>query len=143
MLPHPLYIYIYTHTHTYIHKCKVIFMWANTHTHTHTHIYIYNNFVFRNSWEFFKELFTYNLIYFCHFKFAKCPIETEKNYFLHWVKKMFFNLLLQGDGNIRYYELVGEAPYCHYLNQYQSSSPQRSLGKYFLSIYLYFFSNPW
>lgn len=34
----------------------------------------------------------------------------------------------KGDGNIRYYELVGEAPYCHYLNQYQSSSPQRSLG---------------
>ncbi|CAI9735756.1 coronin-2B isoform X11 [Octopus vulgaris] len=34
----------------------------------------------------------------------------------------------KGDGNIRYYEIVSAAPYCHYLNQFQSSSPQRSLG---------------
>ena len=36
--------------------------------------------------------------------------------------------ILQGDGNIRYYELVDEAPWCYYLNQFLSGSPQRGLG---------------
>lgn len=36
--------------------------------------------------------------------------------------------LQQGDGNIRYYELVDEAPYLHFLNEYQSKYPQRGLG---------------
>lgn len=34
----------------------------------------------------------------------------------------------KGDGNIRYYEMVEDAPYFHYLCQYLSSSPQRGLG---------------
>ncbi|XP_076342004.1 coronin-2B-like isoform X1 [Tachypleus tridentatus] len=34
----------------------------------------------------------------------------------------------KGDGNIRYYELVDEAPWCHYLHQFLSGSPQRGLG---------------
>ena len=34
----------------------------------------------------------------------------------------------KGDGNIRYYEITEEAPYCHFLSQYQSSAPQRGLG---------------
>ncbi|XP_037094805.1 coronin-1A-like isoform X2 [Pollicipes pollicipes] len=34
----------------------------------------------------------------------------------------------KGDGNIRYYEIVDEPPWCHYLNQYISGSPQRGLG---------------
>ncbi|KAL5020000.1 hypothetical protein ScPMuIL_002892 [Solemya velum] len=34
----------------------------------------------------------------------------------------------KGDGNIRYFEVVEDAPYCHYLNQYLSSYPQRGLG---------------
>lgn len=34
----------------------------------------------------------------------------------------------KGDGNIRYYEIVNEAPWCHYLSQYLSGSPQRGLG---------------
>nr|XP_006823289.1 PREDICTED: coronin-2B-like [Saccoglossus kowalevskii] len=34
----------------------------------------------------------------------------------------------KGDGNIRYYEIVPEAPYFHYLSEYKSSSPQRGLG---------------
>ncbi|XP_043234251.1 coronin-2B-like isoform X5 [Amphibalanus amphitrite] len=34
----------------------------------------------------------------------------------------------KGDGNIRYYEIVDESPWCHYLNQYISGSPQRGLG---------------
>ena len=39
-------------------------------------------------------------------------------------------LWLQGDGNIRYFEIVDDAPFIHYLNQYQSGSPQRGLGEY-------------
>ncbi|XP_041355950.1 coronin-2B-like isoform X3 [Gigantopelta aegis] len=34
----------------------------------------------------------------------------------------------KGDGNIRYYEIVDESPYIHYLSEYMSSSPQRGLG---------------
>ncbi|XP_052121983.1 coronin-2B-like isoform X2 [Frankliniella occidentalis] len=34
----------------------------------------------------------------------------------------------KGDGNIRYYEIVDEAPWLHYLNQFLSGSPQRGLG---------------
>ncbi|OQV14922.1 Coronin-2B [Hypsibius exemplaris] len=33
----------------------------------------------------------------------------------------------RGDGNIRYYEMVDSFPVLHYLSQYQSSAPQRSL----------------
>ncbi|CAH1647049.1 unnamed protein product [Spodoptera littoralis] len=34
----------------------------------------------------------------------------------------------KGDGNIRYYEVVDEAPYVHFLNQFLSGNPQRGLG---------------
>jgi len=34
----------------------------------------------------------------------------------------------KGDGNIRYYEMVDEAPYFHFLAQYKSSSPQIGMG---------------
>jgi len=34
----------------------------------------------------------------------------------------------KGDGNIRYYEIVDEEPWIHYLTQYLSGSPQRGLG---------------
>ncbi|KAK7789673.1 hypothetical protein R5R35_011444 [Gryllus longicercus] len=34
----------------------------------------------------------------------------------------------KGDGNIRYYEVVDQAPWLHYLNQFLSGSPQRGLG---------------
>jgi len=33
----------------------------------------------------------------------------------------------KGDGNIRYYEIVDEAPYIYYLSEYKSSTPQRGL----------------
>jgi len=33
-------------------------------------------------------------------------------------------ICLQGDGNIRYYEVVDQAPWLHYLNQFLSGSPQ-------------------
>jgi len=36
--------------------------------------------------------------------------------------------ILQGDGNIRYYEVVNEAPWMHYLSQFISGNPQRGLG---------------
>lgn len=34
----------------------------------------------------------------------------------------------KGDGNIRYYEIVDEPPYIHYLSQYLSGTPQKALG---------------
>lgn len=34
----------------------------------------------------------------------------------------------KGDGNIRYYEIVDEPPWCHYLNQFLTGFPQRGLG---------------
>ncbi|XP_028396704.1 coronin-1C-A-like [Dendronephthya gigantea] len=37
-------------------------------------------------------------------------------------------LVGKGDSVIRYYELVSEAPYCHYLSTYQSSDPQKGCG---------------
>jgi len=33
----------------------------------------------------------------------------------------------KGDGNIRYYEVVDEAPYIHYLTEYKSNTPQRGM----------------
>ncbi|KRT82585.1 WD40 domain-containing protein [Oryctes borbonicus] len=34
----------------------------------------------------------------------------------------------KGDGNIRYYEIVEEPPYVHFLSQFLSGNPQRGLG---------------
>ncbi len=34
----------------------------------------------------------------------------------------------KGDGNIRYYEVVDEAPYIHYLTEFKSSNPQRGMA---------------
>jgi coronin-1B/1C/6 len=34
----------------------------------------------------------------------------------------------KGDGNIRYYEVVDDAPYIYYLTEYKSASPQRGLS---------------
>jgi hypothetical protein len=34
----------------------------------------------------------------------------------------------KGDGNIRYYEIVDEAPYIHYLSEFKSASPQRGMA---------------
>lgn len=33
----------------------------------------------------------------------------------------------KGDGNIRYYEVVDEAPYIHFLSEFKSATPQRGL----------------
>jgi len=33
----------------------------------------------------------------------------------------------KGDGNIRYYEVVDEAPYIHYLTEFKTNTPQRGL----------------
>jgi len=35
---------------------------------------------------------------------------------------------MQGDGNIRYFELTPERPYVHFLSEYKTSTPQRGLG---------------
>lgn len=34
----------------------------------------------------------------------------------------------KGDGNIRYYEIVDEAPYVYFLTEYKSASPQRGMA---------------
>jgi len=34
----------------------------------------------------------------------------------------------KGDGNVRYYEVVDEAPYIHFLTEYKSATPQRGMG---------------
>jgi hypothetical protein len=34
----------------------------------------------------------------------------------------------RGDGNIRYYEVVDEAPYMHFLSEFKSATPQRGMG---------------
>jgi len=34
----------------------------------------------------------------------------------------------KGDGNIRYFELTEERPFCHYLSEFKTSTPQRGLG---------------
>jgi len=34
----------------------------------------------------------------------------------------------KGDGNIRYYEIVDEAPYFHFLSEFKSAEPQRGLA---------------
>jgi len=34
----------------------------------------------------------------------------------------------KGDGNIRYYEIVDEAPYIHFLSEFKSATPQRGLA---------------
>jgi len=36
----------------------------------------------------------------------------------------------KGDGNIRYYEIVDEAPYFYYLSEYKSATPQRGMAFY-------------
>ena len=42
--------------------------------------------------------------------------------------------LFQGDGNIRYYEIVDQSPYVYYLSEYLSSSPQRGLGELYTNL---------
>ncbi len=34
----------------------------------------------------------------------------------------------KGDGNIRYYEIVEDSPYFHYLSEYKSAAPQKGIG---------------
>jgi len=34
----------------------------------------------------------------------------------------------KGDGNIRYYEIVDDAPFFHFLSEFKSATPQRGLG---------------
>lgn len=38
--------------------------------------------------------------------------------------------LFQGDGNIRYYEVITEKPYLQYLTEFRSPAPQKGLGKF-------------
>jgi len=47
-------------------------------------------------------------------------------YFDHDTSILF--LAGKGDGNIRYYEIVDEAPYFHYLTEYKSPQPQKGIA---------------
>eukprot|EP00118_Oscarella_pearsei_P024566 m.306325 g.306325 ORF g.306325 m.306325 type:complete len:519 (+) comp41153_c0_seq1:101-1657(+) len=47
-------------------------------------------------------------------------------YYDHDTKIMF--LVGKGDGNIRYYEVVKESPYCYFIDAYSSSDAQRGIG---------------
>ncbi|CAD7082397.1 unnamed protein product [Hermetia illucens] len=47
--------------------------------------------------------------------------------FFDYDTKMLY-LAGKGDGNIRYYEIVTEAPYIYYLNQFLSGQPQKALA---------------
>lgn len=37
--------------------------------------------------------------------------------------------ILQGDGNIRYFEITTEKPYFQYLTEFRSPAPQKGLGR--------------
>lgn len=41
---------------------------------------------------------------------------------------LIINIINKGDGNIRYYEVVNEASWIHYLSQFVCRNPQRGLG---------------
>jgi len=49
-------------------------------------------------------------------------------------------LVLQGDGNIRYFEITSEKPYLQYLMEYRSPAPQKGLGESLLATKLPFVS---
>jgi len=42
--------------------------------------------------------------------------------------RVSFFLAGKGDGNIRYYELVDEKPYLHYLSEFKSNTPARGMA---------------
>jgi len=57
-------------------------------------------------------------------------IDTQSGGLIPWYDndtKMLY-LAGKGDGNIRYYEFVDEAPYMHFLSEFKSSDPQRGLA---------------
>lgn len=56
-------------------------------------------------------------------------IDTASGIFMPFFDKDTSVLYLagKGDGNIRYFEVVDEAPYIHYLSEFKSSTPQRGM----------------
>jgi len=68
-------------------------------------------------------------------KSLKEPLKTENIDTAAGILMPFFdndtNILFlagKGDGNIRYYEIVDEAPYIHFLSEFKSATPQRGMG---------------
>lgn len=59
---------------------------------------------------------------------SKRIIIIKKQHFIH-TEFLFYLKKIQGDGNIRYYELSSEKPYIHYLADYRSLLPQKGMGK--------------
>jgi len=68
-------------------------------------------------------------------KSLKEPLKTENIDTAAGILMPFFDndvsmlyLAGKGDGNVRYYEIVDEAPYIHYLSEFKSATPQRGMG---------------
>jgi len=68
-------------------------------------------------------------------KSMKEPLKTENIDTSSGILMPFFDndtsilfLAGKGDGNIRYYEVVDEAPYVHFLTEFKSATPQRGMG---------------
>lgn len=43
----------------------------------------------------------------------------------------------KGDGNIRYYEVVDQPPYVHFLNQFLSGNPQVNKSSVYYNLFIY------
>jgi len=68
-------------------------------------------------------------------KSLKEPLKTENIDTSSGILMPFFDndtsilfLAGKGDGNVRYYEVVDEAPYVHFLSEFKSATPQRGMG---------------
>lgn len=61
---------------------------------------------------------------------AKLNIDTSSGGIMPFYDRDTTVLFLagKGDGNIRYYEIVDEAPYFHYLTEFKSSTPQKGMA---------------
>jgi coronin-1B/1C/6 len=68
---------------------------------------------------------------------AKQTIDTSAGLIMPFYDRDTSVLFLagKGDGNIRYYEIVDEAPYIHYLSEFKSATPQRGKFK-MIAIYI-------
>ena len=89
------------------------------------------------------SLISDNKVKHCDYIIMLLRLLARNNIYIHLKRlhDLLVLLILQGDGNIRYYEIVNEAPFTHYLSQYQSGSPQRGLGMYPAFLVIFAISN--
>lgn len=70
------------------------------------------------------QIFTSDLNHGFQFTFA-CFFKFYVQFLLNDILGLF-----QGDGNIRYYEVITEKPYLQYLTEFRSPAPQKGLGNF-------------